>query len=421
MIYNSMTNCETLPLTDVLSNIVDNRGKSAPTEKTGIKLIATNCINPNNLYPVYEKVRFVSQKTYNSWFRDHPKPGDIIFVNKGTPGRVCLVPTIVDFCIAQDMMAFRVKEDIITNKFLLAFLRSRKTQQQIENFQVGTMIPHFKKKDLNKIMVPIPSKNIQHYIGNFYFNLSEKIEVNNRMNAILENMAQAVFKRWFVDFEFPNEDGEPYKSSGGKMVESELGLIPEGWEVSSLNSVADIVMGQSPKGISYNEEGDGEVFYQGRTDFRERYPKRRLFTTEPKRMAKSGDILMSVRAPVGDINLAYEDCCIGRGLCSIRNKENYTSFILYLMKHLEGKLNVYNGEGTVFGSINKTTLNNMKIVKPEKSVIEHFEKVVNDMDKEYLYLFEQTEVLKKTRDTLLPKLMSGEIRVPFEENEETEG
>ena len=120
-------------LTDLLELIIDNRGKTVPTVEKGIKLIATNCILNNKLFPVYEKVRYISQETYDTWFRAHPKPGDIIFVNKGTPGKVCMVPEPIDFCIAQDMMAFRADSNKIYNKYLFSVLRSKKIQNKISN------------------------------------------------------------------------------------------------------------------------------------------------------------------------------------------------------------------------------------------------------------------------------------------------
>ena len=140
-----MQYCEIIPLSELLDFIVDNRGKTVPTTDIGIPLIATNCIKNSELFPTYERVRYVSKDIYGSWFRAHPKPGDIIFVNKGKPGSVVMVPDPVDFCIAQDMMAFRVNKNKIYNKYLFAVLRSSVFQTQIMNYHVGTMIPHFKK------------------------------------------------------------------------------------------------------------------------------------------------------------------------------------------------------------------------------------------------------------------------------------
>ena len=193
--------CDEVPFTDVLSKIVDNRGKTCPTAEVGIPLIATNCIRNENLYPTFEKVRYVDDATFNSWFRGHPEPGDLIFVTKGTPGRVCMTPDPVGFCIAQDMVAVRADKSKIDPNYLLAVLRSRDVQTQIENMHVGTMIPHFKKGDFDKLRLPVPDRQTQESVGAIYRILSDKIELNRRMNETLEAMARAIFKSWFVDFD----------------------------------------------------------------------------------------------------------------------------------------------------------------------------------------------------------------------------
>lgn len=174
-----------MPLPDVLSFVVDNRGKTVPTTDEGYILIATNCIRNENLYPIYEKIRHLSEETYQNWFRAHPIPGDIIFVCKGTPGRCCMVPDPIDFCIAQDMVALRVNSDIIYNYFLLTVLRSNRIQHQIKNTSVGDVIPHFKKSHFDTIMIPIPPMKIQKMIGDMYMAFSNQIENNNKVNKNL--------------------------------------------------------------------------------------------------------------------------------------------------------------------------------------------------------------------------------------------
>ena len=176
------------------------------------------------------------------------------------------------------------------------------------------------KKMLENLDVKVPPKNVQNVIISVLSSLDDKIELNRRINENLEQQAQALFKSWFVDF-------EPFKD--GKFVDSELGMIPEGWRVGVLADIANITMGQSPKGTSYNEIGDGISFYQGRAEFGNRFPSVRLFTTEPSRYAEPYSVLLSVRAPVGDINIAVERCCIGRGLASILSKNKHQSFVLY--------------------------------------------------------------------------------------------
>ena len=176
---------DTKPLTELLEAIVDNRGKTVPTTDTGRVLIATNCVTNNTLFPVYDKVRFISDETYKTWFRAHPIPGDIIFVNKGTPGKVCMVPDPIEFCIAQDMIALRANDQKIYNKYLFAVLRSERIQKQIYNTNVGDVIPHFKKQFLDQLLIPIPPREIQEFIGNLYYQLSYKIELNKQINGNL--------------------------------------------------------------------------------------------------------------------------------------------------------------------------------------------------------------------------------------------
>ena len=223
-----------------------------------------------------------------------------------------------------------------------------------------------------------------------------------RINDNLEQQAQALFKSWFVDF-------EPFKC--GKFVKSELGMIPEGWRVGSLSEIADITMGQSPNGETYNENGEGIIFYQGRTEFGKRFPSIKLYTTEPTRIAQKNSLLLSVRAPVGDINITPQECCIGRGLASIVSKSGNMSYLLYILLSLKPELERFNGEGTVFGSINRKSLESLKCIIPPNDIISKFETVASSYDNEVYSMFQESENMKVLRDTLLPKLMSGELKI----------
>ena len=183
-------------LVTLLSAVIDNRGKTCPTAESGLPLIATNCVKNDTLFPVLEKVRYVSDEVYRHWFRGHPQPGDLIFVTKGAPGQVCLAPDPVNFCIAQDMLALRADSTVIYPPYLFAALRSRQVQDAIGNMHVGTMIPHFKKGDFDKLFIPRPDRRRQEFIGDVYLLLSRKIDLNRRMNETLEAMARAIFKDW---------------------------------------------------------------------------------------------------------------------------------------------------------------------------------------------------------------------------------
>ena len=207
------------------------------------------------------------------------------------------------------------------------------------------------------------------------------------LNENLEQQAQALYHHMFIE----NTSSE--------------------WKEGTLSDIADITMGQSPSGSSYNEDGEGTIFFQGRAEFGFRFPSIRLYTTEPKRMACANDVLMSVRAPVGDLNVAHADCCIGRGLAAIHSKTGQQSFVLYTMFALKEQLNVFNGEGTVFGSINRNSLNDMPIVIPSPDSISAFEDIVAPIDVAIRNNYDEICRLTQLRDSLLPKLMSGEFQI----------
>lgn len=205
------------------------------------------------------------------------------------------------------------------------------------------------------------------------------------LNKNLQEQAKALYRNMFID---------NYSSE---------------WSMGTLSDISDITMGQSPSGDTYNEKEIGMVFYQGRTDFGFRFPKRRIFTAAPKRIAQAGDVLISVRAPVGDLNVSNETCCIGRGLGAIHAKDGKNSFVLYTLFTLQAQLNVFNCEGTVFGSINQNDLKSMPTAIPDPKSIELFESIVEPMDSTIRSNYDEICCLQELRDSLLPKLMSGKF------------
>ena len=257
----------------------------------------------------------------------------------------------------------------------------------LNHYAGGTAVPTLNRNHIHNLEINLPPLETQKKIAAVLSALDDKIELNNAINKNLEEQAQAIYKNMFVD-----------------------NLNPA-WKKGTLSDIAEITMGQSPSGKSYNDTGKGMIFFQGRTDFGFRFPTIRMFTTEPKRIAKKGDILLSVRAPVGDYNVATDNCCIGRGLASIYSKQNNSSFLLYTILHLKGAFDVFNGQGTVFGAINQRELKNIEVVVPEQSLINEFEKIVAPMDSIILNNCFETKKLGDVRDALLPRLMSGEIDV----------
>ena len=264
--------------------------------------------------------------------------------------------------------------------------------------------------------VTLPVLDEQKRIGSILANLDRKIALNRSINHNLEAMAKQLYDYWFVQFDFPDENGKPYKSSGGKMVWNEKlkREIPVGWSDGQLSGIANIIMGQSPDGSSYNEVGNGKIFYQGSTDFGIRFPSIRQYTTAPTRFAKKRDILMSVRAPVGATNIANNDCCIGRGLAALNSKVGSITHLYYIIDGLKTAFDQRNAAGTTFGSITKDDLFVLPVVVPNTAVLLSFEKVCSAFFEKQMIIGEEIDLLTKLRDSLLPLLMNGQVSVNYD-------
>ncbi|MBN2548707.1 MAG: restriction endonuclease subunit S [Anaerolineales bacterium] len=304
-------------------------------------------------------------------------------------------------------------------RFVYYFFKS--ISQDLASLDVGTANPALNRNHVHPIAVQWPELSDQHAIARILGALDDKIELNRRMNRTLEEMAQAIFKSWFVDFDpvvARSQGRQPYGMSAETaelfptvLHSEEEGIIPDGWRIGTVHEVFDLTMGQSPPGKTYNEAGDGIAFYQGRTDFGLRYPTPRVYCTAPTRYANTGDTLISVRAPVGDINMALEKCSIGRGLATIRHKLGHRSYTYYSMRFLRSEFDVFEGEGTLFGSISGEGFRNIKIIIPPPEVINEFENRSYPIDQSIENNERQSATLASIRDALLPKLLSGQLRV----------
>ena len=282
----------------------------------------------------------------------------------------------------------RCNKEKILPEYLYYILKTPTFKKDVkDNYGSGSAIPRIILKDFKRMPIKYPGLDEQKRVVSILTLLDQKIALDNKINENLEQQAQALYREMFLE----NQN---------------ITTVTK-----TLNSIAVITMGQSPSGKSYNEDGVGEVFYQGRAEFGTRFPTRRLFTTEPKRMAEAGDVLLSVRAPVGDLNVAYEKCCIGRGLAAVHSKIGNNSFILYTMMASKPRFDVFNGEGTVFGSINRESLNTMPIEVPPMEMIVKFEDMAHPIDEMIRIRYEENCRLETLRDTLLPKLMNGEIDI----------
>ena len=342
-------------------------------------------------------------------------PGDLILSNSATPGIPMFMS--IEACIHDGWLLLRDFRDIdkLFCYYLLLYEKPRIVRQSS-----GTVFNNLKTEILKRHRVSIPRLPEQRAIAHILGTLDDKIELDRRMNETLEAMARALFKSWFVDFDpvrakmecrdtgWPKDIADLFPD---RLVESELGLIPEGWEVKVLAECTDLTMGQSPPGSTYNGHGEGLPFFQARSDFGFRYPSNRRFCTAPNRIAQPGDTLVSVRAPVGDINLAWDRCCIGRGVAALRHKSGSMSFTYYSTRTIQTTLREYEHTGTVFGAINKSQFEALKVIEPDPSIVDAFDSCARPLDARIKSNTRESLSLTALRDALLPRLVSGKLRV----------
>ncbi|EDQ2288700.1 restriction endonuclease subunit S [Salmonella enterica] len=315
---------------------------------------------------------------------------------------MCFPDSVVGF------NAYQEESSEIFMHYVFTYIR-----RAIQNSASGSIQDNINVDYLTGLKFKVPLKAYQDKIVSVLSVLDYKIDLNNRINAELEAMAKTLYDYWFVQFDFPDANGKPYKTSGGKMVYNATlkREVPVGWAVNTLSQIANITMGQSPAGESYNEDGIGTLFFQGSTDFGWLFPTPRKYTTSPARMAKKGDILLSVRAPVGDMNIANADCCIGRGLAALNSKSHSDGFLFYVMKYFKQIFDRRNAEGTTFGSMTKDDLHSLQVVCPEPGLLKRYDDIVSEYNKMIFTRSLENQDLIKLRDWLLPLLMNGQITV----------
>ena len=267
----------------------------------------------------------------------------------------------------------------------------------------GVSIPHISGKQILDYEFELPPLPIQRRIASILSAYDELIENSQRRIRILEAMARALYREWFVHFRFPGHENHP-------RVASPLGEIPEGWEVKPLASVCRLTMGQSPKSEFYNQTGEGQPFHQGVTDFGGRFPTDRLFCTVEGRVASPGDILFSVRAPVGRMNIADKKIIIGRGLSAIRHNEGCQAFLWEQLRNRFTEDDMM-GNGAIFAAVTKDDMQGIEILCPPQILIASAEEVLVPIHSEVATLTRQTQTLRRTRDLLLPRLLSGQVEV----------
>ena len=396
-------------LENLLDKLIDYRGKTPKKTLSGVPLVTAKIVKNGTINGYTE---YIAEEDYDKWMvRGFPKVGDVILTTEAPLGEVALLKE-EKVALAQRIVCLRGKDNVLDNTYLKYYLQSGKGQKSLSARESGTTVTGIKQAELRRVDIEYPAYDDQRRIASILSSLDRKIELNNKINADLEEMAQAIFKNWFVDF-------EPFKD--GKFVDSELGMIPEGWKVGRLEDIANIVGGSTPskakpeyytqKGIAwltpkdlsshpavYSSRGEIDITQEG-------------YNSTSTKLMPRGTVLFTSRAPIGYISIAQNDICTNQGFKSLVPRKAGTCFLYCFLKYVTPEIE-NKSTGSTFKEASGALMKSLQVIMPEQKVFEDFEEIVCPLFARIESLEKENSRLSLLRDTLLPRLMSGEIEVP---------
>ena len=384
-----------------------------------IPWLKTQELLDNSIYRIEEKITELGFK--NSSAKLFPPNTVIIAMYGATVGKLGILK--VESTTNQACCAMIPNENISNYRFLFyALLNFR---EKLINLACGAAQQNLNQDIIKSFYLPFPSKMEQDKIASILGSLDDKIALNRSMNSTLEAIGQALFKHWFVDFEFPNEEGKPYRSSGGEMVETELGEVPKGWRVGSILECADLLSGGTPK-TEISEYWDGDILWVSAKDVTEAQgsfvidTERKITQTgidnSSAKLLPKNTTVVTARGTVGSYCILSREMAINQTNYGLKAKSGIGDFFIFFSISnlvIQMKQNAY---GTIFDTITTKTFKEMKISIPPESMVRSFDNKVNSLISKILHNLEESYTLATIRDALLPKLMSGEIRVSTNSN-----
>lgn len=397
---------------------------------SGINYYKAQCITSSK-YLDKDNQMYIDEETHQKLQRSQLEEKDVLFSMAGIYlGKTCVVrKKDVPANINQAIALIRLNQESADVDYIYYYLNQKNIVMLINNMTSQSAQPNINLKQIGELKIKLPNLKEQKAIAYIISTIDEKIEINRQINKKLEEMAQAIFKQWFVDFEFPNEDGKPYKSSGGEMVESEMGMIPKGWNVKILGEVLDrIEAGNRPKGGAGNltegipSIGAENIIGLGKYDYsKEKFVPEDYFGNMNKGIVKSEDVLLyKDGAQLGRKTMfmdgyPHEKCCVNSHVFILRTNDIISQSYLYFWLDQDYMTqNIINlNANSAQPGINQVQVKSLKILIPDKSIVDKFDITTLSLLKNIFSNCNTNNKLTKIRDTLLPKLMSGEIRVPI--------
>ena len=350
------------------------------------------------------------------------KPHDILMTKDGTIGKLAYIKELPEKAtVASHIFVIRNNSNKLDQKFLFFYFKSKPFQWIVNSRIEGSVIPALYQRDIVELKVPLPSVSEQKAIASILSSLDSKIDLLRRQNQTLENIAQALFKRWFVDFEFPDKDGKPYKSSGGKMVESELGEIPEGWKVGIVNNLCQKLASGGTPSTKNNEYYSGEINWFSTKELNDNYlfeserkiTEEGLSNSSAKLFPRDAVVMAIYAAPtVGRLGILAKESTFNQAACGFIANENIccNEFIYLFLLYSRNILNNL-ANGAAQQNLNVGIVLNFPVILADKFIMKKFKELIRPIFNKIYVNSYQTQTLTKTRDTMLPKLMSGQIRV----------
>lgn len=361
----------------------------------------------------FNELRFISPELHSTLLKGHIRFGDTLLVTRADVGRVGFVTEEYEDANINAQLVYLRPDGIKIDKIFFYYLFSSSTYfDLLRNFSSGSAQSQLPIGAINEIPVIIPSKVEQIRIAEILSSLDDKIELNRQINANLEKIASALFKRWFVDFEFPDENGEPYKSSGGKMIESELGEIPDGWGVKSIYEIANVKNGAPFASKLFNEEKIGWPLVRIR-DLKTLKPQ--YYTTEQHTkgfFVNPGDVIVGMDAEFtpwiwfGEKSLVNQRVCVFEPIDIHIHK-------YFIYKAIKPWLDYFeNGNvGTTVIHLGKTDVDKFRILNAPDEIHRKFFNLIDPIFNQTIINAQEEKRLSQLRDSLLPRLMSGKIRI----------
>ncbi len=315
--------------------------------------------------------------------------------------------------INQALLRIRINQELVDANYFLYYFKSYIVKKIIGGTGDST-IPNFPPMSVVKsIDIILPDIEIQRKIGKILAEIDNKIVNNNIINDELESMAKTIYDYWFLQFDFLNENGKPYKSSGGKMVWNEemKREIPEGWRVKRLKDVGNLLMGLSPKSESYNDNDDGYPLINGAAELQNDKVNILKYTNMPTRLCQKNALIFCIRATIGNLQFAEEEYCLGRGVAAFTPK--YKEYSEYMYNVINDILDVYKKilSGSIIVGITKDDLNGKWILCPADNIIKEFSKIEKPIMTEIRRNKKENQELASLRDFLLPLLMNGQVGI----------